>query len=174
MSANSSTEDTEKVLELLSERITGLIDTQSSIFDQTRQNSAAILTLLAVFLPFFLNGLDDALLWIKYLSLLPTALILISMFLFLVIFRTQQIERGIGVHKFPELVNKSYQEVRLFDLGASMGSYNDNKPIVSYMRSLYSIALTITYAAVLSSAIVLLINKFDNPPDKVIEVHLNN
>jgi hypothetical protein len=173
MGTNSSAEDNEKVLELLCERVTRLLEIQSSTFDQTRQNSAAIITLLAVFLPFFLSGLDDVLLWVKYISILPTSLILIAIFLFLLIFKTQRIDSGIGTHKFDELINKPYREVRLYDLGAIVGSYNDNKAIVSYIQGMYSIALNITYVAILASAIVLLISKFNDIPDKTIEVHLN-
>jgi hypothetical protein len=176
MSTNNfdTDEDTVKKLELLCERSKSLLEVQSSIFDQTRQNSTAILTLLAVFLPFFLNGLTDSLEWVKYLSLVPVLLILAAMLIFLITFRTQEFDRGFSNEKFQDLVNEPYKTVLVYDLSSNTDSYRDNKSVVSKMRKKYSLALALTYVAVVSSAAILLLNEFHPAVDKVTEVHLTN
>ena len=151
-----------------------LINKQVESYRHHQSNSATVLTLLAVFLPFFLNGLSDSALPIKYASVLPTALIVAAILILLQIFRSQPLDQSFAHTEFLSLINESYEQILLFEIGANTQSFAANSPITARANAQYNRALLLTVIAVILSAGLLMADKFVDSPKQVQEVHLTN
>ena len=57
-----------KDLEFLAEKSKEFIDKQISAYRQKHSNAGSVIAIIALFIPFFLNGLDESFLIIKLIS----------------------------------------------------------------------------------------------------------
>lgn len=173
---NSNQETDLKDLEFLSSKSSEFIEKQISSYRQKHSNSGSIITIIALFIPFFLSGLDNSFISIKLLSIIPVGLLIWAIILLIGILRTKSLDQGFHVDKFKELVNKPYQEILLYEIGANVSSFKDNEKITNKTNIRYNLAIKLTVMAIIISTSLLLINKFYQPTqeDKPIKVQLTN
>ncbi len=161
-------------LEFLADKSKDFIEKQISSYRQKHANSSTIITVLALFIPFFLNGLEDSFLAVKILSIIPIGILLYSIILLIQVLRTSPLDQGFHVDKFDELINKDYEDILIYELGANKSSFIDNKKKVDAANDKYNIAIKLTVIAIVISSLLLLFNEFHKPNSKPTEVSIVN
>jgi len=160
-----------KDLEFLVNKSQELLNKQISSYRQKHSNSGIIITILALFIPFFLTGLENSHLIIKYLSIVPIGLLIWAIILFIKVLRTKSLDQGFHPDKFDEFVNSKYKKVLLFEIGANRDSFVDNKKITNESDKKYNLGIKLTLISIIISTCLLLVNNFTKPvqePQKVI------
>ena len=151
-----------KDLEFLAAKSAIFIEKQVTSYRQKHANSGTVITVIALFIPFFLVGLDESYLIIKILSVLPILLLLWAIILLINILRTKSLDHGFKVDKFDSFVNEKYESILLYEIGANKSSFNDNEKILDITNKNYNFAIRLTVISIIISTILLVYNKFDN------------
>ena len=163
-----------KDLEFLAKKSGELLDKQITSYRQKHTNSGAIITILALFIPFFLNGLDDSFLIIKIIAIVPIILLLWAIIILIQVLRTRPLDQGFHVDKLEELVNKSYEDILLYEIGANKGSFLDNQNISQTSNDRFNRAIKLTVISIILSTSLLMTNKFYKPVKEPISVKFIN
>ena len=159
-----------KDLEFLVQKSQELLNKQISAYRQKHSNSGIIITVLALFIPFFLNGLENSHLIMKYLSIVPIALLIWTIISFIKVLKTKSLDQGFHPDKFDTLVNTKYEDILLYEIGANRDSFVDNKRIVEHSNDKYNLGIKLTLIAIIISTCLLLVNNFikEDKPQEVI------
>jgi hypothetical protein len=159
-----------KDLEFLVQKSQELLNKQISAYRQKHSNSGIIITVLALFIPFFLNGLEESHLIMKYLSIVPIALLIWTIVSFIKVLKTKSLDQGFHPDKFDTLVNTKYEDILLYEIGANRDSFVDNKKIVEHSNDKYNLGIKLTLIAIIISTCLLLVNNFikEDKPQEVI------
>jgi hypothetical protein len=163
-----------KDLEFLAEKSKELLDKQITSYRQKHSNSGTIITVLALFIPFFLSGLDNSYLTIKFLAIIPIGFLVGAIVLLIQVLRSRPLDQGFHVDKFDELVNKSYEEILLYEIGANKSSFTDNQAISEKSNDRYNKAIKFTVISIILSTTLLLSNEFFKPKQEPLDVKILN
>jgi hypothetical protein len=151
-------------IEFLAKKSSDFIDRQVSAYRQKQANSGTIMAITSVFIPFFLGGLDESYNTIKLLAVIPIALFIYSIYLFIEVLKSKSLDQGFHTNKFQELANYSdYKKVLLYEIGANKSSFDDNKFIVDRANRSFSKGIRVTLLSVLISIGLLVTNTFVKP-----------
>ena len=163
-----------KDLEYLAGKSKELLEKQVTSYRQHQSNSGTLITILALFIPFFLNGLDCSYSIVKLLALLPIAFLLWAIISLIQVLRNRPLFQGANFDKIEQLVNSTYEEILLNEIGANRDSFNDNLPIAERANYKYNFAIKLTLVAIITSTCLLLSNQVFKPetePTKVILIN---
>lgn len=163
-----------KDLEFLADKSHQLLDKQITSYRQKHSNSGIIITVLTLFIPFFLSGLDNSYTIVKLIALLPIILIVWAIILLIQVLRSKPLDQGFHVDKFDELINKSYEDILLYEIGANKGSFTDNQKISELSNNKYNYAISLTVVSIILSSSLLLTNEFFKPEEKPTEIKIIN
>ena len=147
-------------LVFLATKSNDFIEKQISSYRHKHSNSGSIITIITLFIPFFINGLDNSNLFFKICSILPVILLLWAIILFIDVLKTKSLDHGFNVNKFDELINKSYEEILIYEIGANKSSFIDNQKILDKTNVNYFFAIKLTVFAIMFSSLLLLTNNF--------------
>jgi hypothetical protein len=156
-----------KDLEFLAQKSSDFIEKQISTYRQKHTNSASLIAVIALFIPFFLSGLDDSYMLIKIVSLIPVGLLIWAILLFILILRTKPLGQGFHVDKFDQLSNSPYEKILLYEIGANKSSFKDNQKVLDKANSTYNFAVRLTVISIIFSVFILLTNKFFKPEKEI-------
>lgn len=160
-------------LEFLASKSNEFIEKQISSYRHKHSNAGSIITIIILFVPFFLNGLDNSNLLFKICSILPVIILLWAIILFINILKTKSLDQGFSVNKFDELINKSYEEILIYEIGANKSSFIDNQKILDKTNVSYFFAIKLTVFAIMFSSVLLLTNNFfKKEKEKVTKVEI--
>ena len=159
-----------KDLEFLAEKSKDLLDRQITSYRQKHTNSGTVITVLALFIPLFLNGLDNSHIVVKLLGLVPIFLLIWAIISFIRVLRTKPLDQGFHIKKFNELVNSKYEDILLYEIGANTSSFKDNEKITEESNDKYNFAVKLTLLSIIFSTIILFTNNFTKPYNKLTEV----
>ncbi|KOP38883.1 MULTISPECIES: hypothetical protein [unclassified Flavobacterium] len=157
-----------KDLEFLATKSKELIERQVASYRQHHSNSGIIMTVLALFIPFFLNGLGDSYLMIRILAIIPTGILIWAIILLIQVLRSRPLYQGANFKLIDELVNDSYENILLSEIGANKDSFNDNEQITAKYNSQYNFAIKLTLVAIVLSTLLLFSNQIFRPTNKKI------
>jgi hypothetical protein len=163
-----------KDLEFLVQKSQELLNKQISSYRQKHSNSGIIITVLALFIPFFLSGLADSHIITKYLSIVPIALLIWTIISFIKVLRTKSLDQGFHPDKFDSFVNTKYEDILLYEIGANRDSFVDNQKITEESNDKYNLGIKLTLIAIIISTCLLLVNNFIKPEKKPQEVIILN
>lgn len=169
----SDLNDSIRVLEFLAARANQKLQRQTDFYNRKQQLAGTLIAVVALFIPFFLNGLHGAYPLIKWASVVLTSLLVLALVLLLVVLLTKPFYGTIKTEKYKEMINKPYQEVLLQDIGGSIASEVDNREkTVDKFRRKYDACVWIVIFAVMLSAFLLVLHSFCQPPREPMEVIL--
>lgn len=157
-----------KDLEFLATKSKELIERQVASYRQHHSNSGIIMTVLALFIPFFLNGLGDSYLIIRILAIIPTGILIWAIILLIQVLRSRPLYQGANFRLIDELVNDSYENILLSEIGANKDSFHDNEQITEKYNSQYNFAIKLTLVAIVLSTLLLFSNQIFRPTNKTI------
>ena len=149
-----------KHLEFLAINSKEVIEKQVDSYRQQHSYAGTIIGAIALYIPFFLNSLDDTLLSIQLMLIIPTVLFILAILSMLSIFRTKPLDQAFSVVKYKDLLIKSYKEILLYEIDANSHSYNLNSVITKKGNERYSTGINLTTVALLASIVLILANKF--------------
>lgn len=163
-----------KSLEFLASKSHQLLEKQVTSIRQKHSNAATIITVLVLFIPFIFSRIGDSFFLIKCLALIPIALLIWSIILLIQVLRSKPLDHGFHVNKFDELVNNSYEDILLYEIGANTGSFTDNIIISDSSNNKYNRAIKLTVIATIVSTLLLVISEFFSPEKIPSEVKIVN
>ncbi len=163
-----------KHFEFLATKSKELIEKQVDSYRQMNSYAGTIIGVVALFIPFFLNGLGDSYSTIQFLSIIPILIFIWAIFLMLSILRSKPLDQAFSVEKFQELANKPYDEILLYEIGANTCSFRDNKKIVEQKNSTYNNGVRLTTIGILISILLLLTNNFWKPEKEPLKIQIIN
>lgn len=151
-----------------------MVEKQIDSYRQKHSNASTIIGVVALFIPFFLNGLDNAYPIVQYLSVIPIGLLVWAIILMLGVLRTKLMYQFFSVDKFKDLVNTKYVDILLYEIGANNDSYRDNKPIDEEVNKIYNFGIKLTTISIIISVGLLLANNFWQPEKTYTKVQIIN
>ena len=144
-------------LEFLATKSKEMVETQRNSWRQEQNNATAVITIIAIFLPLYINGLDSTPKITRYLSVIPISLFLIAVVLLLrYVFLSKTVYIGTNFERFQELINaQKYNEVLLYEIGANKASFELNDAKLETRKRFYNRSVVITGIAILLSTALL-------------------
>jgi hypothetical protein len=165
-------------LEFLAVNSKEIIEKQVDSYRQQHSYAGTIIGATALFIPFFLGGLDNTIHYIQFLSVIPIAIFIWSILLLLSIFRTKPLDQAFSVSKYKNLLSKSFKEILLYEIDANTHSYILNSSITEKGNKRYYSGIRLATFALLISIVLMMANRFidiEKGPTKVkIVYHTQN
>lgn len=149
-----------KDLEFLAERSRELLDRQITSFRATHTKAGSIIAVVAIFVPLFLFIIEKSAIVIKIASIIPIALLCYSIVLMIEILRTKKLDQGFNESQLDKLVNESYENILLYEIGAKKDSFTDNQVITEKQNRNFNNGLSYTIAAIFLSFGLLILSIF--------------
>ncbi len=146
------------------------LEKQVGSYRQQHTYAGTIIGFTVLFIPFFLNSLNDSHSILQLISIVPIVLYISSILLMLSIFRGKPLDQALTVTKYEELLGKTYQEILLFEIEANKVSYNKNYKVTINGNKRYLIGVGLTTIAIMISISLLLVSTFmsiEKGPTKV-------
>jgi hypothetical protein len=163
-----------KELEFLANKSREMVEKQIASYRQKRASAGTVIGITALFISFFLNGLDNAFLLIQLLSIIPVGLLFWVIIIMLGVLRTQELYQFFSVEKFKDLIGYTYEQILLYEIGSNNESFRDNKPIDETVNDKYNFGIRLTIVAIIFSIGLLLANKFYQPGKSPTKVQILN
>ncbi|MFH0756361.1 MAG: hypothetical protein V2B15_03640 [Bacteroidota bacterium] len=163
-----------KQIEFLAEKSKEMVEKQIDSYRQKHSNAGIIIGVVALFIPFFLNGLDNAYPIVQYLSILPIGFFVWATIQMLEVLRTKKLYQFFSVDKFKDLVNAKYEDILLYEIGANNDSYRDNKPVDEKVNRKFNLGIKLTTISIIISVGLLLANNFYQPKKEPTQVQIVN
>lgn len=163
-----------KDLEFLATKSREMVEKQIASYRQKHSNAGIIIGVITLFIPYFINGLENAYLWVQIIALLPIGLLVIAIIIMLMVLRTKKLFHFFSPGKFNELVNTSYEKILLYEIGSNIDSYKDNKPIDESVNKAFNNGIGVTIIAIIISVSLLITNSYYHPEQKPIKVQIQN
>lgn len=157
-------------LEFLAVNSKEIIEKQVDSYRQQHSYAGTIIGVTVLFIPFFLNGLNDTGIAIQLVAIIPIALFIGAILLMLSIFKSKPLDQAFSVTKYKELLTKTYKQILLYEIEANAHSYIKNNTITQKGNKRYINGVRLTTAAILFAIILLISNKFiaiEKTPAKV-------
>lgn len=157
-------------MEFLANNSKESIEKQVDSYRQQHSYAGTIIGFTVLFITFFLNslGVSDEIL--QFISILPIALLIVSILLLLSIFRSKPLDQALTVTKYKDLLTKSYKEILLYEIEANKNSYIKNNHVTVRGNKRFIQGVGLTSIAILISIILLLVSTFiaiEKSPTKV-------
>lgn len=147
-----------------------IIEKQVDSYRQQHSYAGTIIGFTVLFIPFFLNSLDDTNQILQFISILPIALFIGAILLMLSIFRGKPLDQALSVTKYKELLTKSYKDILLFEIEANKSSYVKNNVATLKANKRYMQGIGLTTIAIIIAIVMLLLSTFlslEKKPTKV-------
>jgi hypothetical protein len=157
-------------LEFLAVNSKEIIEKQVDSYRQQHSYAGTIIGAIALFIPFFLSGMDGNIQIIQFISIVPIVFFIWSILLLLSIFRTKPLDQAFIVSKYKDLITKTFKEVLLYEIEANAKSYNINIVITEKGNKRYATGVRLATIALLISIVLMMANKFiaiEKVPTKV-------
>lgn len=144
-------------LKFLASKSEFLLTQQRESYRNKRTMASAVIGVIAVFIPLFINGISEINITFKYLAVVPIIILAISGMIMLKIMFSRPLDFSFSVNKFPSLVKEKYNKVLLFEIGANVASFNQNKSITASQNKMYNRGVGITILGILIAIIILIL-----------------
>ena len=157
-------------LEFLAVNSKEIIEKQVDSYRQQHSYAGTIIGAIALFIPFFLNSLNETFSVIQFVLIIPIALFIWSILLLLSIFSTKPLDQAFSVAKYKNLLTKTFKEILLYEIEANTRSYTINSITTEKGNKRYANGIRLATVALLISIVVMMTNKFfiiEEKPTKV-------
>ena len=119
-------------LEFLVIKSRDLLQEQLKSYESANNKAGILISISALLIPIAVTFISssDSLTIIKYLTILPTILMIIALTYLLRVLIPKGLDHGFNFNQFDNQLNKTHKEVLLYEIGANRDSYSDNIDIV--------------------------------------------
>jgi Na+/melibiose symporter-like transporter len=167
---NKTMEEDHRHIEFLAINSKEIIEKQVDSYRQQHSYAGTIIGFTVLYIPFFLNSLDGTNQILQLISILPIALFIVSLLLYLSIFRGKPLDQALSVTKYNELLTKSYNEILRYEIEANKVCYLKNNIATLRANRRYMQGIALTTIAIIISIIMILLSTFlaiEKRPTKV-------
>lgn len=158
----------------LAEKSKEWIDRQMETYREKRSVASTIIGLNALFIPFFLGGIADSLLWVKCIAGIPTILIVTALYFLIRIYYLQRLSQGLDKSGYDDAINKNYNDAILYEIGVNKQCIENNDVILDGVNKSYKRGISFTQLAIGLSIIVLSLNMYFRPESDTIKIEISN
>lgn len=152
-----------KDLEFLSERARELLDRQITSFRANHAKAGSIIAVIAIFVPLFLFVVEKSCFVIQLIAIIPIIVLGYALILMIRILKAQKLDQGFNEEQLEKLVNESYENILLYEIGAKKDSFKDNQEITEKQNKKFDRGLNLTIIAIFLSFSILIGNIFIEP-----------
>jgi hypothetical protein len=145
-------------IEIIANKSKELLNYQVSAFDSNYGKAGTFISISSLFTPLafsFYDKFDNNLLTI-IIFFIPIILNLIGLYFLVKVLIPKKLNFGIGIQEFDQLLNKNYEEVKLFEIGANRTSFNENKIKLDKQNKYLRRGLRLIYISAISLALIFL------------------
>lgn len=149
-----------KHLEFLALNSKEIIEKEVDSYRQQHSYAGTIIGATALFIPFFLSGMDSNIQIIQFISIVPIVFFIWSILLLLSIFSTKPLDQAFTVSKYKDLLTKTFKEILLYEIEANVRSYNINVIMTERGNKRYTTGIRMATIGLLISIVLMMANKF--------------
>ena len=149
-----------KHLEFLALNLKEIIEKEVDSYRQQHSYAGTIIGATALFIPFFLSGMDSNIQIIQFISIVPIVFFIWSILLLLSIFSTKPLDQAFTVSKYKDLLTKTFKEILLYEIEANVRSYNINVIMTERGNKRYTTNIRMATIGLLISIVLMMANKF--------------
>ncbi len=153
-------------LEFLAQKSNYFIEKQVESYRNKTTISGTIITVIVIFIPFFISGLQNSVFWIKLISILPLSILTVNLVNFVKILKTKSLDVGFHTNKFQDLANRSYEEILMYEIGANRSSFDDNMIKIKKVDRIFHFNIKFTLISIIASTIILIITNLIDMSNK--------
>lgn len=146
-----------KHLEFLALNSKGIIEKEVDSYRQQHSYAGTIIGATALFISFFLSGMDSNIQIIQFISIV---FFIWSILLLLSIFSTKPLDQAFTVSKYKDLLTKTFKEILLYEIEANVRSYNINVIMTERGNKRYTTNIRMATIGLLISIVLMMANKF--------------
>lgn len=146
-------------IEIIGNKSKELLEYQVSAFDSNYGKAGIFISISSLFTPLafsFYDKFDNNFLTI-IIFFIPIILNLIGLYFLVKVLIPKKLNFGIGIQEFDKLLNKNYEDVKLFEIGANRTSFNENKVKLDKQNKYLRWGLILIYISAISLALIFLI-----------------
>lgn len=149
-----------KHLEFLTLNSKEIIEKEVDSYRQQHSYAGTIIGATALFISFFLSGMDSNIQIIQFISIVPIVFFIWSILLLLSIFSTKPLDQAFTVSKYKDLLTKTFKEILLYEIEANVRSYNINVIMTERGNKRYTTNIRMATIGLLISIVLMMANKF--------------
>lgn len=148
-----------ETLKLVSDRSRFVVESQLESIRSKQSFSGTIIGVVSLFTPFFLNFIQDASYYFKFLALIPLAMLVLVLVLMLLVLTAKPIGRTMQPNKFEEMIERHENDALLYDIAYHKQAYMNNIGVYNTISNRYLISVWLTIGAVIFSTFILFIDR---------------
>lgn len=149
-------------LEFLAAKSKEMVIRQTDSYQKNKTMASTIIGVSALFIPFFINGIEGAAIIIKYLSIVPIVMFVSVQISMLIVLMLRPRTTFVKAEKYDELISQSYEQILKYEISSNKHIFSQNKNMDAKVAKYYNVGVQITIVAIIISTILLLINSFYN------------
>lgn len=165
---NNSDQKT-KNLEFLVLKSKELIQEQLKSYENSTNKSGILISISTLFIPLAITFISDnnSCLLVKILFVVPIGLTIVALIFLLKVLKPKELSHGFNIDQFESQVDKSYDELLLFEIGANKSSYKDNSKVITTHTSYFKKGVSFIFAGSIFIFLLITLNLFlENLEDK--------
>ncbi|MCR1026083.1 hypothetical protein NQT66_14770 [Cellulophaga baltica] len=159
---NNNNEEILKNLEFLVEKSRNLLQEQLKSYDSANNKAGVLISISALLIPIAVTFISstDSLPIIKYLTLVPTGLMIIALIYLLKVLMPKGLDHGFNFEQFDNQLNSTYKDLLLFEIGANRDSYSDNTKIVVRQNKNFKTGIKFIFSSAIIIFIIVTVSLF--------------
>lgn len=147
-------------LEFLAVNSKEIIEKEVDSYRQLHSYAGTIIGAAALFILFFLSGMDSNIQIIQFISIVLIVFFIWSILLLLSIFSTKPLDQAFTVSKYKDLLTKTLKEILLYEIEANVRSYNINVIMTKRGNKGYATGIRMATIGLPIFIVLMMANKF--------------
>jgi len=149
-------------LEFLVVKSRDLLQEQLKSYESANSKAGVLISISALLIPIAVTFISssDSLLIIKYLTIFPTALMVVALVFLLKVLMPKGLDHGFNFEQFDKQINSTHNDLLLFEIGANRDSYNDNTAIVRRQNSNFKTGIKLIFSSAILIFVLVMVGLF--------------
>ena len=144
-----------------------LLQEQLKSYESANSKAGILISISALLIPIAVTFISnsDSLPIIKYLTILPTALMIIALTYLLNVLMPKGLDHGFNFEQFDKQINNTHKDLILHEIGANRDSYNDNSTIVWRKNRNFKTGIKLIFSSAILIFVLVTVNLFVSNAD---------
>lgn len=154
-------------LEFLVVKSRDLLQEQLKSYESANNKAGILISISSLLIPIAVTFISssDSLIVIKYLTILPTLLMIIALIYLLRVLMPKGLDHGFNFEQFETQLNNNYNDLLLYEIGANRDSYSDNMVIVSRQNKNFKSGIKLIFSSSIIIFVLVTVNLFASKTD---------
>lgn len=163
-------------IEFLVVKSRDLLQEQLKSYESAIYKAGILISISALMIPIAVTFISssDSLPIIKYVTILPTGLMITALIFLLKVLMPKGLNHGFNFEQFNEQIDNTYKDLLLFEIGANRDSYKDNTDIVNRQNSNFKKGILLIFFSTLIIFILVTVSLFISNSDSKDKISIQN